>query len=175
MNGAQLVIKALEQQGVETCFGYPGGAIMPIYDALYDSKLRHVLVRNEQGAAMAAVGYARAGGEVGVCLATSGPGATNLVTGLADAMMDSIPVVAITGQVASPLIGTDAFQELDVLGMSLSVTKHSFLVERVEDIVPTINQAFALAEIGRYPLTHTFTVAVSVLLCYQLWQAEGVP
>ncbi len=149
MNGAQLVIKALEQQGVETCFGYPGGAIMPIYDALYDSKLRHVLVRNEQGAAMAAVGYARAGGEVGVCLATSGPGATNLVTGLADAMMDSIPVVAITGQVASPLIGTDAFQELDVLGMSLSVTKHSFLVERVEDIVPTINQAFALARSGR--------------------------
>ncbi len=111
MTGAQLVVEALRKQGVTTIFGYPGGAIMPVYDALYDGGVDHVLCRHEQGAAMAAIGYARATGGVGVCLATSGPGATNLVTGLADALMDSVPVVAITGQVASPLIGTDAFRK----------------------------------------------------------------
>ncbi|GAA5218662.1 acetolactate synthase 2 catalytic subunit [Corallincola platygyrae] len=149
MNGAQLVIKALAQQGVTTCFGYPGGAIMPIYDAFYESDIQHVLVRNEQGAALAAVGYARASGDVGVCLATSGPGATNLITGLADAYLDSIPVVAITGQVASPLIGTDAFQEVDVLGLSLPITKHSFLVEDVSELGDILQQAFELARSGR--------------------------
>ncbi|TAA41026.1 acetolactate synthase 2 catalytic subunit [Corallincola spongiicola] len=149
MNGAQLVIKALVQQGVSTCFGYPGGAIMPIYDAFYQSEIKHILVRNEQGAALAALGYARASGEVGVCLATSGPGATNLITGLADAYLDSIPVVAITGQVASPLIGTDAFQEVDVLGLSLPITKHSFLVEDIAELGDVLQQAFALAKSGR--------------------------
>jgi len=148
-NGAQLVIETLKNQGVDTLFGYPGGAIMPIYDALYGSGLRHILNRNEQGSALAAVGYARATGRVGVSKATSGPGATNLITGLADALLDSVPVVAITGQVASPLIGTDAFQEVDVLGLSLSVTKHSMLVESVETLVETLNEAFAIAQEGR--------------------------
>ncbi|MCL4120679.1 UNVERIFIED_CONTAM: hypothetical protein GTU68_027438 [Idotea baltica] len=128
MKGAELVVSALKQQGIETVFGYPGGAIMPIYDALYDGGVEHILCRHEQGAAMAAIGMARATQDVAVCMATSGPGATNLVTGLADAFMDSIPLVAITGQVASSHIGTDAFQEMDVIGMSLSCTKHSYLV-----------------------------------------------
>lgn len=149
MNGAALLVKLLVQQGVTTCFGYPGGAIMPIYDAIYGSDLSHVLVRHEQAAALAAVGYARSSGEVGVCLATSGPGATNLITGLADALLDSIPVVAITGQVAQPLIGTDAFQEVDVLGLSLAVTKHSFLVRSVSELPQIVAEAFALARSGR--------------------------
>ncbi len=130
MTGAQWVVKALQQQGVDTVFGYPGGAIMPVYDALFDGGVEHILCRHEQGAAMAAIGYARASGRPGVCIATSGPGATNLVTGLADALMDSVPIVAITGQVASLLIGTDAFQEIDVLGLSLACTKHSFFGDR---------------------------------------------
>ncbi len=134
MNGAQWVVHALRAQGVETVFGYPGGAIMPIYDALYDGGVEHLLCRHEQGAAMAAIGYARATGKTGVCMATSGPGATNLITGLADALLDSVPVVAITGQVASPFIGTDAFQEVDVLGLSLACTKHSFLVQSLEEL-----------------------------------------
>lgn len=122
---------------------------MPIYDALYDGGVEHILCRHEQGAAMAAIGYARSTGGVGVCMATSGPGATNLITGLADAMLDSVPLVAITGQVASPLIGTDAFQEVDVLGMSLSCTKHSYLVTRKEDLAATLNEAFQVASEGR--------------------------
>ena len=125
MNGAQWVVHALRAQGVNTVFGYPGGAIMPVYDALYDGGVEHLLCRHEQGAAMAAIGYARATGKTGVCIATSGPGATNLITGLADALLDSIPVVAITGQVSAPFIGTDAFQEVDVLGLSLACTKVS--------------------------------------------------
>ncbi|MGF1770049.1 acetolactate synthase 2 catalytic subunit [Enterovibrio makurazakiensis] len=149
MTGAQLVVSALREQGVETIFGYPGGAIMPVYDALYDGGLDHVLCRHEQGAAMAAIGYARSTGGVGVCLATSGPGATNLITGLADAMMDSVPIVAITGQVASPLIGTDAFQEVDVLGLSLACTKHSFLVTDQRDLAKTLAEAFVVAKEGR--------------------------
>src|SRR5699024_8481982 len=134
MNGARFITESLKAHGVTTIFGYPGGAIMPVYDAIYDSGLDHLLCRNEQGAAMAAIGYARASGKVGVCIATSGPGATNLVTGLGDAMMDSIPVVAITGQVASPFIGTDAFQEADVLGLSLACTKHSFIVQSIDEL-----------------------------------------
>ncbi|ODP97305.1 acetolactate synthase 2 catalytic subunit [Salinivibrio sp. SS3] len=149
MTGAQWVVEALHKQGVETVFGYPGGAIMPVYDALYDGGVEHILCRHEQGAAMAAIGYARASGRPGVCLATSGPGATNLVTGLADAMMDSVPVVAITGQVASPLIGTDAFQEIDVLGLSLACTKHSFLVTDPAELTTTLAQAFEIAQSGR--------------------------
>lgn len=149
MTGAELVVTALQQQGISTVFGYPGGAIMPIYDALYDGGVDHILCRHEQGAAMAAIGYARATSGIGVCLATSGPGATNLITGLADAMLDSVPVVAITGQVASPLIGTDAFQEVDVLGMSLSCTKHSYLVTRQEELASVLAEAFTVATSGR--------------------------
>ena len=149
MTGAQWVVQALRAQGVETVFGYPGGAIMPVYDALYDGGVEHLLCRHEQGAAMAAIGYARATGKTGVCIATSGPGATNLITGLADALMDSVPVVAITGQVAAPLIGTDAFQEIDVLGLSLACTKHSFLVESLEDLPSVMAEAFAIARSGR--------------------------
>lgn len=149
MNGAQWVVHALRAQGVETVFGYPGGAIMPVYDALYDGGVEHLLCRHEQGAAMAAIGYARATGKTGVCIATSGPGATNLITGLADALLDSVPVVAITGQVASPLIGTDAFQEIDVLGMSLACTKHSFLVQTLDELPQVIAEAFTIANSGR--------------------------
>ncbi|TKF26136.1 acetolactate synthase 2 catalytic subunit [Vibrio kanaloae] len=149
MKGAELVVSALKQQGIETVFGYPGGAIMPIYDALYDGGVEHILCRHEQGAAMAAIGMARATQDVAVCMATSGPGATNLVTGLADAFMDSIPLVAITGQVASSHIGTDAFQEMDVIGMSLSCTKHSYLVTDIEDLAPTLTEAFIVAKAGR--------------------------
>ncbi|NIG81428.1 acetolactate synthase 2 catalytic subunit [Klebsiella sp. Ap-873] len=149
MNGAQWVVHALRAQGVETVFGYPGGAIMPVYDALYDGGVEHLLCRHEQGAAMAAIGYARSTGKTGVCIATSGPGATNLLTGLADALLDSVPVVAITGQVAAPLIGTDAFQEVDVLGLSLACTKHSFLVESLDELPRVLAEAFEIANAGR--------------------------
>lgn len=149
MNGAHFVVQALKQQNVTQVFGYPGGAIMPLYDALYDGGVEHLLCRHEQGAAMAAIGYARATGKTGICIATSGPGATNLITGLADALLDSIPIVAITGQVASHLIGTDAFQEVDVLGLSLACTKHSFMVQSAEQLGPIIEQAFQIAQSGR--------------------------
>ena len=149
MTGAQLIMECLKAHHVKTLFGYPGGAIMPTYDALYDAGLDHLLCRNEQGAAIAAIGYARSTGKVGVCIATSGPGATNLVTGLGDAMMDSIPVVAITGQVSSPLIGTDAFQEADVLGLSLACTKHSFIVQSVDELADVFAEAFEIAQSGR--------------------------
>ncbi|MGY3899744.1 acetolactate synthase 2 catalytic subunit [Aeromonas veronii] len=149
MNGAQFLVQALKKQGVTQVFGYPGGAIMPVYDALYDGGLAHQLCRHEQGAAMAAVGYARASGQVGVCIATSGPGATNLVTGLAEALLDSVPLVAISGQVPCSAIGTDAFQEVDVLGMSLSCTKHSFIVTDAADLGRVLAEAFAIATEGR--------------------------
>lgn len=149
MTGAQLIMACLKAHHVSTLFGYPGGAIMPTYDALYDAGLDHLLCRNEQGAAIAAIGYARSTGKVGVCIATSGPGATNLVTGLGDAMMDSIPVVAITGQVSSPLIGTDAFQEADVLGLSLACTKHSFIVQSADELADVFAEAFEIAQSGR--------------------------
>ncbi|PHM62267.1 acetolactate synthase 2 catalytic subunit [Xenorhabdus ishibashii] len=145
MNGAQSVVEALRKQGIEKVFGYPGGAIMPVYDALYDGGVEHILCRHEQGAVMAAIGYARASGKPGVCIATSGPGATNLITGLADALLDSVPVVAITGQVSSEFIGTDAFQEIDILGMSLSCTKHSFLVDSLEKLPQIMADAFSIA------------------------------
>ena len=149
MNAAQWLVRALEAEGVDTLFGYPGGAIMPFYDALYGSALKHILVRHEQGAAFAANGYARASGKVGVCVATSGPGATNLVTGIADAMFDSVPMVAITGQVPTHLMGTDAFQEVDVFGMTLPVVKHSFLVRSVDELPQAVGEAFRLARSGR--------------------------
>ncbi len=149
MRGADLLVSYLKQEGVDTVFGYPGGAIMPVYDALYDAGLKHVLCRHEQGAAFAAVGYARASNRVGVCIATSGPGATNLITGLADAYMDSVPIVAITGQVTSAVIGTDAFQEIDVLGLSLACTKHSFMVTDKDDLANVLKQAFTIAKSGR--------------------------
>lgn len=149
MNGAELVLKVLQQHGVDTIFGYPGGAIMPIYDAIYASPVKHYLCRHEQGGAFSAIGYARSSGKVGVCLATSGPGATNLITSLADAMLDSVPLVAITGQVSQAVMGTDAFQEIDVLGLSLSVTKHSFMVRSADELAATLNEAFAIARSGR--------------------------
>lgn len=150
MNGARWLVQALVAEGVDTLFGYPGGAIMPFYDALHGvTELKHVLVRHEQGAAFAANGYARASGRVGVCVATSGPGASNLVTGIADAMLDSVPMVVITGQVATTLMGTDAFQELDVFGMTLPMVKHSFVARRVEDLPRIVGEAFRLARSGR--------------------------
>lgn len=147
--GAQIVWEVLVREGVEVVFGYPGGANLPIYDAMLDYPVRHVLVRHEQGAAHMADGYARVSGKVGVALATSGPGATNLVTGIATAMMDSSPTVFITGQVASHLIGYDAFQETDVTGITLPITKHNYLVTRVEEIGPVLREAFYIARTGR--------------------------
>ncbi|ROO83305.1 acetolactate synthase large subunit [Actinocorallia herbida] len=150
MTGAQALVRALENVGVDTMFGIPGGAILPAYDPIYDSqKLRHILVRHEQGAGHAAQGYAQATGRVGVCMATSGPGATNLVTPIADAYMDSVPMVAITGQVASKAIGTDAFQEADISGITLPITKHNFLVTDPREIARTIVEAFHIAGTGR--------------------------
>ena len=150
IKGADAVLKALEQEGVEVIFGIPGGASMPIYDPLVDrSPIRHVLCRHEQGAGHAAEGYAWATGKVGVCMATSGPGATNLVTPLADAKMDSVPIVAITGQVPTPVVGNDAFQEADITGITMPVTKHNFLVKDPADIVETIREAFHIARSGR--------------------------
>jgi acetolactate synthase I/II/III large subunit len=147
--GAQIIWESLMREGVSVVFGYPGGAIMPAYDALLDYPVHHVLVRHEENAAFAADGYARASGGVGVCMATSGPGATNLVTGLAGAMMDSIPIVAITGQVASHLVGTDAFQETDVTGVTLPVTKHNYLVTDVDELPAVMKEAFHIARSGR--------------------------
>ena len=136
--GAQILWEALAREGVDVVFGYPGGAIMPAYDALLDSPIRHVLVRHEQGAAHMADGYARASGKVGVAIATSGPGATNLVTGIATAMLDSVPLVCITGQVGSRFLGSDAFQETDITGVTLPITKHNYLVTCAGDIAKTI-------------------------------------
>ncbi len=149
MNGAKMVLECLAREKVECLFGYPGGVTLPLYDAMYDHPIRHILVRHEQNACFAAEGYARATGKVGVCCATSGPGATNLVTGLVDAMMDSIPVVAITGQVSTKLIGSDAFQEADTFGITRSCTKHNFLVKNLADLPQAIHEAFHIATSGR--------------------------
>jgi acetolactate synthase-1/2/3 large subunit len=150
LTGAEILWATLAGEGTTTVFGYPGGAILPIYDALRKfPTIHHVLVRHEQGASHMADGYARASGRVGVCMATSGPGATNLVTGLATAMLDSIPIVAITGQVSSKVLGSDAFQEIDITGITLPVTKHNFLVTRAEDIAPAVREAFQIARSGR--------------------------
>ena len=150
LTGAQAIIRSLEMLGIEHVFGLPGGAILPTYDPLMDSKkIRHILVRHEQGAGHAAEGYASASGKLGVCIATSGPGATNLVTAIADAYMDSVPLLAITGQVGSKLIGTDAFQEADIVGITMPITKHSFLVTRPEDIPEVMAAAVMIATTGR--------------------------
>ncbi len=149
ITGAQMLIKCLKKEGVEVIFGYPGGVVIPIYDALFDSDIRHILVRHEQGAAHAADGYARATGKTGVCMATSGPGATNLITGIANAYMDSIPIVAITGQVARPLIGTDGFQEADITGITAPITKHNYLVNDPDELPVIIKEAFHIASTGR--------------------------
>ena len=149
LTGAEILWATLVGEGVTTVFGYPGGAILPIYDALRKFPIHHVLVRHEQGASHMADGYARASGQVGVCMATSGPGATNLVTGIATAMLDSIPIVCITGQVSSKVLGSDAFQEVDITGITLPITKHNYLVTRAEEIAPTVRKAFQVARSGR--------------------------
>ena len=149
MSGAQILLECLVRENVDCIFGYPGGVTLPLYDAFYDHPIRHVLVRHEQNAAFAAAGFARSTGRVGVCCATSGPGATNLVTGLVDSMMDSIPVVAITGQVPTKLIGSDAFQEADTFGITRSCTKHNFLVKTVAELPQVIHEAFYIASSGR--------------------------
>ena len=149
MNGARMLLECLAREGVDCIFGYPGGVTLPFYDVLYDHHIRHVLVRHEENAAFAAQGYARVTGKVGVCCATSGPGATNLTTGLVDALMDSIPIVAITGQVSTKLIGSDAFQEADTFGITRSATKHNFLVKRLDDLGAAVHEAFYIAASGR--------------------------
>src|SRR6202007_1343797 len=150
MTGAEMVIRALADQGVEYIFGYPGGAVLPIYDELFkQSAVKHILVRHEQGATHAAEGYARSTGKVGVVLVTSGPGATNAVTGLTDAMLDSIPLVCITGQVPTHLIGSDAFQEADATGITRSCTKYNYLVKNIDDLEQIMHEAFHIARSGR--------------------------
>lgn len=148
-NGADVLIQSLKEQGVEVIFGYPGGAVLPIYDALHKNPIRHILARHEQGAIHAAEGYARVSGKTGVVIATSGPGATNLVTGIADAMLDSLPLVVFTGQVAASVIGTDAFQEADIIGITQPITKHNYQVKNVEDFPRIIKEAFYIASTGR--------------------------
>ncbi|QCX52762.1 biosynthetic-type acetolactate synthase large subunit [Elizabethkingia sp. JS20170427COW] len=172
ISGAEIVIKSLLHEGAETIFGYPGGAIMPVYDALYEymDQLQHILVRHEQGAVHAAQGYSRASGKVGVCMATSGPGATNLITGIADAMIDSTPLVCITGQVPAHLLGTDAFQETDVVDISMPVTKWNYQVTSPEDIAPAIAKAFYIARSGR-----PGPVLVDITKNAQVGLAEYIP
>jgi acetolactate synthase-1/2/3 large subunit len=149
VTGAQALIRSLEAEGVEVVFGIPGGAILPAYDPLLDSPIRHILTRHEQGAGHAAEGYAHATGRVGVCMATSGPGGCNLVTALADAKMDSVPVVAITGQVPTAVIGNDAFQEADIRGITMPITKHNWLVTDARELPKVIREAFHIASTGR--------------------------
>src|SRR5579862_6145103 len=149
MSGAKMLLECLAKEGVDCFFGYPGGVTLPLYDAIYDHQIRHILVRHEENACFAAEGYARATGKVGVCCATSGPGATNLVTGLVDAMMDSIPIVAITGQVPTKLIGSDAFQEADTFGITRSCTKHNFMVQKLDELQQIVHEAFYIAASGR--------------------------
>ncbi|MBW1789973.1 MAG: acetolactate synthase large subunit, partial [Deltaproteobacteria bacterium] len=149
LTGAQILMKTLRDEGVDTIFGFPGGVVLDIYNELVKTDIQHILVRHEQGAVHAADGYARASGKVGVCLVTSGPGATNTVTGIATAHMDSIPLVVITGQVPSHLIGNDAFQEVDIVGITRPCTKHNYLVKNTEDLASTIKEAFYIANSGR--------------------------
>ena len=148
LNGSEILIQCLLEQGVDTIFGYPGGSVLNIYDALYKykDKINHILTCHEQGAAHGADGYARSTGKVGVCLATSGPGATNLVTGIATAYMDSIPMVAITGNVPKGLLGKDSFQEVDIAGITMPITKHNYIVKNIEDLAGIIREAFVIAK-----------------------------
>ena len=166
--GAEIVVECLKEQGVDTVFGYPGGTILNIYDALYkhSDEIRHILTSHEQGAAHAADGYARATGKVGVCMATSGPGATNLVTGIATAYMDSVPMVAITANVNLPLLGKDTFQEVDIAGVTMPITKHGYIVKNVEDLAPTLRKAFQIATTGRLgPVLVDITKDVTAAMC----------
>ena len=173
MTGAEILCESLTRLGVRTLFGYPGGAILPVYDALGKSKLHHVLVRHEQGATHMADGYARASGEVGVAMATSGPGATNMVTGIATAMLDSSPVVCITGQVSSKVLGSDAFQEIDITGITMPITKHNVVVSRAEDIARTIREAFQIAAQGRPgPVLVDITKDAQQASCEFNWEAS---
>jgi acetolactate synthase-1/2/3 large subunit len=172
LTGAQILWEALVREGVSDVFGYPGGAILPAYDAMLGYPIRHVLVRHEQGATHMADGYARASGKVGVAIATSGPGATNMVTGIATAMMDSSPIVCITGQVGSKLIGSDAFQETDITGITLPITKHNYLVTRAEDVAPAVREAFAVARSGRPgPVLVDITKDAQQASCEVDWEA----
>ena len=168
LNGSEIVVECLKEQGVDTVFGYPGGSILNIYDALYQhsDEIRHILTSHEQGAAHAADGYARATGKVGVCLATSGPGATNLVTGIATAYMDSVPMVAITANVNLPMLGKDSFQEVDIAGVTIPITKHSYIVKNVADLAPTLRKAFEIAQSGRPgPVLVDITKDVTAAVC----------
>ena len=168
LNGSEIVVECLKEQGVDTVFGYPGGTILNVYDALYkhSDEIRHILTSHEQGAAHAADGYARATGRVGVCLATSGPGATNLVTGIATAFMDSIPLVAITANVTLPQLGKDSFQEVDIAGVTMPITKHGYIVKKVEDLAPTLRRAFEIARTGRPgPVLVDITKDVTAAVC----------
>jgi acetolactate synthase-1/2/3 large subunit len=174
LTGAEILCETLTQLGVRHLFGYPGGAILPVYDALGKSKLHHVLVRHEQGATHMADGYARASGGVGVAMATSGPGATNMVTGIATAMLDSSPVVCITGQVSSKLLGSDAFQEIDITGITMPITKHNVVVSRVEDIARTVREAFSIAKSGRPgPVLVDITKDAQQASCDFNWEASA--
>ena len=176
MTGAEIVIECLKEQGVDTVFGYPGGAILNIYDALYQHRdeITHILTSHEQGAAHAADGYARATGKVGVCLATSGPGATNLVTGIATAYMDSIPVVAITCNVTNSLLGKDSFQEIDITGVTMPITKYNFIVKDVNRLAQVIRRAFAIAQTGRPgPVLVDITKDVTGAVCDYEYQAPA--
>ena len=168
LNGSEIVVECLKEQGVDTVFGYPGGTILNIYDTLYkhSDEIRHILTSHEQGAAHAADGYARATGKVGVCLATSGPGATNLVTGIATAYMDSVPVVAITANVTLPMLGKDSFQEVDIAGVTMPITKHGYIVKNVEELADTIRRAFTIARSGRPgPVLVDITKDVTAAVC----------
>lgn len=149
MSGSQMILQSLVEEGVDIIFGYPGGAILPTYDEIYKKGIRHILARHEQGAVHAAEGYARVSGKAGVCIVTSGPGATNVVTGIADAMIDSLPLIVISGQVATSVIGTDAFQEADMVGITMPITKHNFQIRDVQDIPTIMKQAFHIATTGR--------------------------
>ena len=170
-NGAEILINCLKEQGVDTIFGYPGGTVLDIYDALYrDGTIRHVITSHEQGAAHAADGYARVTGRVGVCLATSGPGATNLVTGIATAFMDSVPLVAITGNVGLNMLGRDSFQEIDITGITMPITKHNFIIKDVKDLAPAIRQAFKIANSGRKG-----PVLIDILKNVQIAETEYEP
>ena len=172
--GAQILWECLVREGVTEIFGYPGGAILPAYDAMLDYPIRHTLVRHEQGATHMADGYARASGRVGVAIATSGPGATNMVTGIATAMLDSVPIVCITGQVGSRLIGTDAFQEIDITGITLPVTKHNYLVTRAQDVAPAVREAFQIAQSGRPgPVLIDITKDAQQSSCEFDWEAAA--
>ncbi|HTC93574.1 MAG TPA: biosynthetic-type acetolactate synthase large subunit [Terriglobales bacterium] len=174
MTGARILWASLEREGVQTVFGYPGGAILPVYDALKHSAIRHILVRHEQGATHMADGFARASGKVGVAMATSGPGATNMVTGIATAMLDSSPVVCITGQVGSKFIGSDAFQEVDITGITLPITKHNYLVTKAEDIARTVREAFYIAQSGRPgPVLIDITKDAQQASCVFDWEAAA--